>query len=79
MKWFILVIFLQQPNIYVFTDPTFESEDQCVGSITDPQFYPTLVAKLIQEYQQPFSIRNVLCIDEKELKDVLTELSSRSA
>ena len=49
MKWFILVLFFNQPDFYVFTEPTFDSEDVCVGSITDPQHYPILVEKLLQE------------------------------
>jgi len=46
MKWFILVLFLNQNDPYLFTKPTFESEDLCTGTITDPQFYPTLVEKV---------------------------------
>ncbi len=78
MKWFILVLFFNQPDFYVFTEPTFDSEDVCVGSITDPQHYPILVEKLLQEYTQPRKIQSVLCISEEELKDLLTAISSQS-
>jgi hypothetical protein len=72
MKWFILVLFFNQGDPYVFTKPTFDSEDQCVGSITDPQFYPTLVEKLIQEYEGKINkIEHVFCIDKNQLKILL--------
>ena len=72
MKWVILVLFFNQGDPYVFTKPTFDSEDQCVGSITDPQFYPTLVEKLIQEYEGKINkIEHVFCIDKNQLKILL--------
>ena len=72
MKWFILVLFFNQGDPYVFTKPTFDSEDQCVGSITDPQFFPTLVEKLIQDYEgQMNKIEHVFCIDKNQLKILL--------
>ena len=72
MKWFILVLFFNQGDPYVFTKPTFDSEEQCVGSITDPQFFPTLVEKLIQDYEgQMNKIEHVFCIDKNQLKILL--------
>ena len=61
MKWFIVVLFMLDPgepatadrSVYVFTDPTYESQDYCEASITDPQYYPILVEKLLQEYKYP--------------------------
>ena len=61
MKWFIVVLFLLDPNadatadrdIYVFTDPTFESQQQCQSDVVDPAVYPTLVEKLLLEYKYP--------------------------
>ena len=78
MKWFILVLFFNQPDFYVFTEPTFDSEDVCVGSITDPQYSQILVEKLLQDYTQPRKIRSVFCINEEELKNLLTAISSQS-
>jgi|14BtaG_2_1085337.scaffolds.fasta_scaffold00039_47 hypothetical protein len=72
MKWFILVLFFNQGDPYIFTKPTFDSEDQCIGSITDPQFYPTLVEKLIQDYEGRMEkIEHVFCIDKNQLKILL--------
>ncbi len=72
MKWFILVLFFNQGDPYIFTKPTFDSEDQCIGTITDPQFYPSLIEQLIQDYEGRMEkIDHVFCIDKNQLKILL--------
>ena len=78
MKLFILVLFLNQNEPYLFTQPTFKSEDQCTGTITDPQFYPTLIEKLIQEYDgKPDTIQHVFCIDDNDVKMLLDYMNTQ--
>jgi hypothetical protein len=78
MKWFILVLFLNQNDPYLFTKPTFESEDLCTGTITDPQFYPTLVKKLIQEYDgNPNKIQHVFCINQDDVKILIDYMNTQ--
>ena len=85
MKWFIVVLFLLDPSadatadrdIYVFTDPTFESQSQCESDVVDPTVYPALVQKLMLEYKYPRKIKNVFCVNEKELKEIIGALSAQ--
>lgn len=84
MTWFIVVLFFQLPSepagsdrdLYIFTDPTFESKTVCEATVTDPDVYPSLVAKLINEYPVPRKIEKVFCLEEKALKEILTGLSA---
>lgn len=84
MTWFIVVLFFQLPSepavsdrdLYIFTDPTFESKTICEATVTDPAVYPDLVAKLMNEYPIPRKIEKVFCLEEKELKQILTGLNA---
>tara|TARA_X000001036_G_C20049331_1_gene550246 strand:+ start:29 stop:292 length:264 start_codon:yes stop_codon:yes gene_type:complete len=85
MKWFIVVLFMQTANapisadreIYVFTDPTFESQLQCESDVVDPAVYPALVQKLLLEYKYPRKIQNVFCIEQKELEELIGRLTAK--
>lgn len=79
MKWLIVVIFAMGPgdladngrDLYIFTDPTYEEKHICEASITDPQYIPVLVEKLLHEYGKPKKIESVVCVEEQELKNAL--------
>ena len=85
MKWLIVVLFLLDPNadvtadrdLYVFTDPTFDSREQCELDIVDPAVYPALVHKLMLEYKYPRKIQNVFCVSEKELEQLIGAFSAQ--
>ena len=79
MNWIIVVVFamtLQDTDggrdMYVFTDPTYESKVMCEADITDPMVYPGLIEKLVSEYKQVKKIEAVVCVTEEELKQALT-------
>ena len=78
MNWLIVVVFaitMQDidggRDMYVFTEPTYESKDMCEADITDPMVYPGLIEKLVKEYKQVKKIEGVVCVEEKELKKAL--------
>ncbi len=78
MNWLIVVVFaitMQDidggRDMYVFTEPTYESKDMCEADITDPMVYPGLIEKLVKEYKQVKKIEAVVCVEEKELKKAL--------
>ena len=78
MNWLIVVVFaitMQDidggRDMYVFTEPTYESKDMCEADITDPMVYPGLIEKLVKEYKQVKKIETVVCVEEKELKKAL--------
>lgn len=66
MTWFLVVILLDtEPYpIYAFTDPTFESREECMESATNPAHIPRYVQKLIQEYGTLPMIEGINCINE---------------
>ena len=51
MTWFIVVLFFQLPSepavsdrdLYIFTDPTFDSKTVCEATVTDPAVYLSLI------------------------------------
>jgi len=72
MKWFIVVLFAGvysdgSQDLYVFKTPTFESRDECIGSITDPQAIPNYVQHLFEEYGTMKRIQAVNCVSEDVL------------
>ena len=76
MKFFIVVVFAltigdADRDLYIFTDPTFDNKDICEAIITDPQYFPSLVQKLVMEYKQIKSIDAVVCVEEEELRNAL--------
>lgn len=66
MTWFLVVIFMdwEEYPLYVFTDPTFESREECMASAVDPDDIPAYVGKLLMEYGRPMPIKGINCISE---------------
>lgn len=74
MKWFVIVLFSMNQGAFVFTDPVHDSEDICVGSISDPEMVPIYVYRILQEYQRPMPIEGIACANEEQLKTFLLML-----
>jgi hypothetical protein len=77
MKWLIIVIFAGisaqgNKDLYVFTNPTFETEIQCKADITDPEVIPILVNKVIEQngYRK---IDKVICMEENDFIELYKE------
>ena len=75
MKWLVVVVFAGltpqgDKDLYVFTNPTFETQVQCQSDITDPAVVPILVNKVIQDngYRK---IERVMCMLDNDLIDIL--------
>ena len=75
MKWLVIVIFAGlspqgDKDLYVFTNPTFETQLQCQADITDPAVVPILVKKVIQDngYRK---IEKVVCLLDTDLIDIM--------
>ncbi len=78
MKWLVIVVFAGfsaqgEKDMYVFTNPTFDTQVQCQADITDPQVIPVLVNKVIQDngYRK---IERVLCMKDTDLKELIQSL-----
>ena len=75
MKWLVIVIFAGlspegDKDLYVFTNPTFDTQLQCQADITDPAVVPILVKKVIQDngYRK---IEKVVCLLDTDLIDIM--------
>lgn len=77
VKWFLIVVFAHMytdgtQDTYMFTDPVFESKQECLASATDADNIQSFVAQLGTVYGNPLpKIQNVVCVREDKLKDVL--------
>ena len=73
MNWFLVAIMatIQVPlsqDIYVFTDPTFESSKQCLAYVRDNPKILTL--KLMSEFPGD-KLDQLLCVPEENVKKIL--------
>lgn len=77
MKWFIVVILLHADDypLYAFTEPTFESREECLDSIVNPDHIPRYVAKLISEYGYMPALEGINCVNE----DIFNQLYMQDA
>lgn len=75
MKWLVIVIFAGvtpdgNKDLYVFTNPTFETQVQCQSDISNPEVIPILVKKVIED-NGPKKIERVVCMLDTEFKKLL--------
>lgn len=72
MKWLIVVLFAtMEGDLYVFSEPSFETQKECREFIMDRSNVPALVGKLFQEYNRQMPIQGVNCIEEKTFERIL--------
>lgn len=72
MQWLVLVIFMQPSDgFYVFTTPSFETKDECMASVTDPQQIPQYVEKIWEDYGGPVRVKGVTCITKDDLQEII--------
>ena len=75
MKWLIVAIFANiEGDVYIFTDPTFDTKIECEQSIRNPEMIPFYVQKIISEYNgTPPKLKTIGCLDEKTIGDILNQ------
>jgi hypothetical protein len=56
--------------IYMFTSPTFDSREECIASVLNPDDVPGYVTEIILEYGRPMPIKGINCIDENLAKQL---------
>jgi hypothetical protein len=69
MTWFLLVLFAQWEEVpaFVFTNPTFETQEECITSLKNPVDVEKYVHRLVIEFARPMPIVGVACINEEQL------------
>jgi hypothetical protein len=72
MKWLIIVVFATvSGDFYIFTNPKFESRQECMNQLKDPDQIYRMVIKIGQEYGRPMPVKAVNCLSEKEIEEIL--------
>lgn len=78
MKWMVVVLFAtMQGDIYIFTDPYHNTQDECLGSISDPQGLGSYYRKLYEEYGKPMPIQTMACLEEQTIKEILETFNKK--
>jgi hypothetical protein len=70
MTWFLLVLFAQweETPAFVFTNPTFETQEECMESMKNQEDIQKYVQRLVIEFGRPMPIVGVACINEEQLQ-----------
>ena len=76
MTWLIVVLFQTMTgDVYIFTDPTFETREECMISIMNPDDQKKYVAQLTHEYGKVMPILAVNCLEEDQINKILNSQS----
>lgn len=74
MSWAVVVLFATMAgDIYIFTEPTFETRDECMAALYDPNSRNNMLKKLVMEYGRPMPIQAVNCLETGEIKRILNQ------
>ena len=69
----VVIFATTQGDVYIFKKPTFESREQCIASVKNPEDQQKYISKLIQEYGRVMPIHGINCLEEDELKAIMKE------
>jgi len=77
LKWLVIIVFATYSgDFYVFTNPKFDTREQCMAALDDPDQRFKMVLKIMEEYGRPMPVRFANCLDEEEIKEILEETGS---
>ena len=80
MNWLIIVMLATfHGDVYIFTEPTFETREECIQSLKDPEQIKLYTRKLILEYGKQMPIQLINCLEEKTIKELLAKEKGDSA
>jgi hypothetical protein len=80
MNWLIVVVFATMTgDVYIFTDPKFDTREECVASIKDPNMVPVYSKKLVMEYGRLLPILGLNCLQEDEIKRIIQSVKESKA
>ena len=69
----VVIFATTQGDVYIFKKPTFESREQCIASVKNPEDQQKYISKLIEEYGRVMPIHGINCLEENELKAIMKE------
>tara|TARA_Y100000385_G_scaffold181644_1_gene187617 strand:+ start:1156 stop:1419 length:264 start_codon:yes stop_codon:yes gene_type:complete len=81
MKWLIVVVFANlspvgEKEMYIFVNPTFDTQYECQADIHNPEVIPILVKKIVED-NGPRPVERVLCLPEKSVNEFIKDHNKR--
>ncbi len=74
MNWLVVVVFATlHGDVYIFNEPAWETREECMASLIDPEIQPNYIAKLVLEYGKPMPIQLINCLSEEQIKEILKQ------
>lgn len=81
MKWLVVVVLAGlygdgSQDVYVFKNQEFNSKEECVAHVQDPENTPAYVQQLMYEYGPNRNIQAVLCGTEQQIEKALSGIQA---
>lgn len=71
MQWLIVVLFATiQGDVYIFTKPTFDTQQECIASINNKTDQQRYIKQLVEVYKKPMPIAKVNCLSKDVIEDI---------
>jgi len=72
MNWLIVVIFATVTgDVYIFTDPKFDTRQQCLDSVRSTEDQQGYIRQLMREYGEVMPIAGVNCLQEDTIREIM--------
>jgi len=72
MNWLIVVIFATVTgDVYIFTDPKFDTRQQCMDSVRSTEDQQGYIRQLMREYGEVMPIAGVNCLQEDTIREIM--------
>lgn len=72
MNWLVVVVFATMAgDVYIFTDPVFDTQEECRQTLVDKTKVKGYINKLATEYGTLLPILAVDCLEEQQIKEIL--------
>ena len=71
MKFVIVILFATMGDLYVFTEPSFETRNECMEFLLQEESRNLILTKLYMEYGKSKPIQALNCIEEEEFQRII--------
>ena len=72
MNWLIVVVFATMAgDVYIFTDPKFDTRQQCLDSVRSTVDQQGYIRQLMREYGEVLPIQGIHCLQEDVINEIL--------
>ena len=72
MNWLIVVVFATiTGDVYIFTDPKFDTRQQCLDSVRSTEDQQGYIKQLMREYGEALPIAGINCLQEDVINEIL--------